>query len=84
MGELEFVSVAAVHLSLKQASAIICVDTVAVGDEEDDVAGLVSGDMLELLFEIADLLVSLSAPVALKKANRRQVAGCGQNMFEEV
>lgn len=67
MRELEFVSVAAIQLALEQAGAIICVNTVAVGDEKNHVAGLISGDVLELFFEIADLLVSLSAPVSLKR-----------------
>jgi len=65
MGELEFVAVAAVHLTLEQAGAIVCVDAVTVGDEEDDVASLVGGDVLELLLQVAYPLVALGAPVAL-------------------
>lgn len=68
MGELEFISVAAVHLALEQAGAIVRVYAIAVGDEEDDIASLIGGDILELLFEVADPLVSLSAPVALQRS----------------
>ena len=42
MRELEFISVATIHLALEQAGAVVCVYPVAVGDEEDNVAGLIS------------------------------------------
>lgn len=65
MGEREFISVATIHLALEQAGPVVCVYPVAVRDEEDDVAGRISGDVPELVFEVTDSLVSLSAPVAL-------------------
>lgn len=65
MGELELVSVAAVHLALVQTSAVVGVDAISIGDEEDNVAGLVGVDVLVLLPKVADPLVAFGAPVAL-------------------
>lgn len=66
VGEHELIAVAALQLALVQASAVVGVDAVAVSQEEDDIAGLVGVDVLELLPNVADLLVAFGAPVSLQ------------------
>ena len=66
VGEYELIAVATLQLALVQTSAVVCIDAVAVCHEEDHLAGLIGVDLLELLPEVADLLVALGAPVALQ------------------
>lgn len=63
MGKFELIPVSTFQLALVETGAVVGVDSVAVSDEEDHITGLVCRDVLELLFNIADPLVSLSPPI---------------------
>lgn len=67
MGKSELIAVATLHLTLEETGAVVGVDPVAVGHEENDVAGFVRRDVLVLLLAVADGLVSLGTPVALQE-----------------